>query len=181
MRVMATMPKARGIRLLGRLGRRSWLTGRMIASPFDGWSVEDDLSPAGWFADALKPLDPEAFRVWSVVPDRYSSYARLFQPAYTWDEATTQPVQIREMDHPGQQGWEGDPRFTWQTGWPESQLPRYETPTIGTLDIADLRTLTELLQSFTRTPDNVWALIWPGWGFGWSNECMTVLRRSPYG
>jgi hypothetical protein len=142
----------------------------MIASPFAGWSVEDDLDPAGWFADALKPPDPGAFRVWSVVPDHYASYARLVHPAYFWNEDVHQPVHVRDIDHPEQQGWEGDPRFTWQTGWSIKQQWTIGTPSIGTLDPADLRALVEVLSAYTETPDDVWALIWPGWGYDWCNE-----------
>lgn len=154
----------------GRPGDRGCLTGQVIASPFAGWTVEDDLSPVGWFVDALKPLEPGAFKVRSVVPDGYPSYARLVHPAYTYEDATSRTVRIRDIDHPEQQGWDGDRRFTWQTGWPIKQQWTIGTPTIGTLDAADLLVLIEVLRKFTGTPDHVWALIWPGWGFDWSNE-----------
>jgi hypothetical protein len=161
------------------------LTGSVITSPFDGWTVEDDLGPARWFAEALVPLDPGAFKVWSVVPDRYPSYARLVHPAYSQEGlGGRNAVHIRDIEHPEQQGWVGDRRFTWQTGWPESQRWRYETPTIGTLDITDLRTLTEVLHSFTGTPDDAWALIWPGWNYGWGPKLDAAphidVRRNPF-
>jgi hypothetical protein len=151
----------------------------MIASPFAGWSVEDNLSPAGWFADALRAPDPDAFRVWSVVPDRYSAYARLVHPAYYWSEGTNQPVHLRDIDHPEQQGWEGDARFTWQTGWSIKQQWTIGTPMIGTLDAADLTALIEVLSSFTTTPDDVWALIWPGWGYDWSGQLHHGAQQMP--
>ena len=150
-----------------------------------GWTVEDDLGPAVWFADALKAQEPGAFKVRSVVPDRYPSFARLVHPAYTYEDATSRAVRIRDIDHPEQQGWEGDRRFAGQTGWPMMRQWTLGTPTIGTLDAADLLALTEVLKRFTGTSDNVWALMWPGWGFDWSNElhhdaAQIQVRQNPF-
>jgi hypothetical protein len=38
---------------------------------------------------------------------------------------------VREIEHPEQQGWEGDARFTHCTGWPETRQSTFQTPEIG--------------------------------------------------
>ena len=142
----------------------------MVASPFGGWTVEDDLSPASWFVDALMPWDTGAFRVGSVVPDRYPAHARLVHPAHRWDGAAPGSVHIRDLDRPWELVWEGDERFTRQTGWPFGAGWTIGTPDIGTLDPVDLPPLIEVLGASTDSPDNVWALIWPGWGHTWCQD-----------
>ena len=120
-----------------------------------------------------------------MVPDRYPSHARLVHPGYC-DNDAGEPVTIhlRAIEHPELQGWVGDQRFTWQTGWPQSQQSWFGTPTIGVLDIGDLQLLTEVLHSFTSTPDDVWALIWPGWGHDLGSTLGAApqidIRRNPF-
>lgn len=145
------------------------------------------MRPARWLAEALVPPEPGPFKVWSVVPDRYQSHARLVHPGYSEVGATGRitPVHIRDIDRPEVQSWGGDDRFTRITGWQQQPSGiRIGTPEIGSLDIADLRVLAEILNEFTSTPHNVSALIWPGWNYGWGPKLAAApsidVRRNPF-
>ncbi len=147
-----------------------------MQSPFAGWDVCEDLSPAVWFAQGLQQPFTQSgpFRVRSVVPASFDAYARLVHPAY---DLSGQAIQLRHVHEPQRQRWGGDARFPHQTGWPEGPSGAdIWTPTIGTPDMADLDVLADLLSAWTTSPECLWALMWPGWG---TSEATYLHRHAP--
>ena len=138
-----------------------------VAQLFYGWTACDDVAPGGWMRQALVPIEARTpLRVDAVVPAAYPAHARIVHPAY--DACGEQRVLLRDIDQPHLRSWGVDPRFALYAGdWPfERNGPsEYLTPTIGSLDPVDVGVLSEILGAHTGTPDLVWALMWPGWGW----------------
>ena len=151
---------------------------------FWGWEVRDDTAPARWYADALAPpFDRRPFRVDAVVPAAYPAHVRLAHPAR---DASDVRVLLREIDGPDELRWEGDQRFTHQLGWTYANGRGWThcTPNIGSLDPVDLGCLVESLGEHTSRSDEIWALMWPGWGGPtqslWEHRHVIRIGREQY-
>lgn len=135
----------------------------------EGVEFLDDLSPARWLQETLWPCEMpkgKGVSVGGLVPEGYSSYARIFHPVidvnarqpekFTW---STIAERNGRTTHPQMRYWriagmpEPYPHPSWRVKPDDSSLPIDET-----------RAVVELLRQHTSTPDRCYFCVWEGWG-----------------
>jgi hypothetical protein len=106
--------------------------------------------------------------VGSLVPEGFSSYVRVFHPAYRWAEDGIygiEPVQwstvaewTGRIAHPLMQ-------FERIANIPENEDPSWgPPPQVGTLPKEISEKLLTILRGFTSTPELCWFCVWEGFG-----------------
>ena len=131
----------------------------------------NDLSSARWLEETLWPWESSSkgkgVRVGCLVPEGYSSYGRIFHPAFervggervpnAW---STIAEQNGRTTHPQMRYWR-------IAGMPEPYpRPQWEVkPDEGSLPIDESRLLVKSLSEHTSTPSRCYFCIWEGWGF----------------
>lgn len=134
--------------------------------PVESLELWTDPTPANWVVDRIHDF---AVDVGSVIPDGFDAYARLFHPATRYEAGEEVRVSWSEIAaangrtvHPEMQ-W---PHISgvWEHSEPASPGLWDEEPEVGTLPLSYAARLSELLVSFTSTPDRIWFCVWEGWG-----------------
>ncbi len=125
-----------------------------------------DSGPLAWWAGRVLA----GTRVRSWLPDLFEGYVRILHPAYIHDEVPGGVV-LRPVAWSTVSQWSGKPldketciddllRRTDGALWSE----RGSSPYQGRLDPTYMSRLAELLASATNTPEELWSLVWAGYG-----------------
>ena len=136
------------------------------------WSTE--ASQAGWIKDRLAPFDDGI--VGSEIPTGFASYARILHPLRPYPDGRL----VRWAEVAAWSGRELRPDSEFHSiAFPAERASAFPwnaaRPRKGTLDPADLSTLTNILRQHTSTPERCWFCIWEG--YGWGGRAVAVLRR----
>ena len=132
----------------------------------DGVEFLEDKSEARWVEESLSKFG----KLRSLLPEGFSSYARVFHPAYL-DDNQEQPVR-----------WSTIASWTGRTVHPLMQFERianlsendgdiYKDPPWGTvpehgsIPEKECRILLDVLRGFTSTSDECYFCLWDGYGY----------------
>ncbi len=131
----------------------------------DGMEFSEDVSEAKWVEESLSDFGT----LRSLIPHRFSAYARVFHPAYM-EGREDRPVRWSKVA-----SWTGRTvhplmQFERIAGLSEDPSVMYEDPPwgshpqIGSMPEVECRTLVEVLRGFTSTPGNCYFCLWEGYG-----------------
>ncbi len=131
----------------------------------------EDVSETRWIKESLADWG----RVRSFMPSGFSSYARIFHPAYLDDGTERRPVR-----------WSTVASWSGTTVHPQMQFPRLVNPNLnypnsdyreiyrdppwgdlpeeGSIPEQECRALRNVLRDFTSTPDRCFYCLWDGYG-----------------
>jgi hypothetical protein len=137
------------------------------------------ITEADWYGAALVGWGT----VESVIPRGYAAYARILHPPSGPTGEPRRWVDVAQwcctVLHPRAQfsalagRWDYDQRGA---GWPGDH------PLAGSLDLAQLRLLCEILAGHTNTPASCWLTVWAGFGdlpVKWSPDRTPGAAASP--
>lgn len=130
------------------------------------FEVVSDAMPAQWL---LPRLDPFGVDVCSLVPRGFTSYTRLFHPAYQADAEGRPGTQVSWQQIAAANGRSTHPRMqfphltnTWDNR--DGQSGVFDiAPIEGSLPLSYAERLSELLGAFTTTPRDCWFGSWTGY------------------
>ncbi|MEX2457803.1 MAG: hypothetical protein WD770_02325 [Actinomycetota bacterium] len=140
----------------------------------EGLELVADVSAGDWIRDRLRPWDPVALKVWTIVPSEFEAYARIFHPATIWtlrEGEETPDVRFVRWSEVAE--WSGRtivPGRDWEfiatrddgARWDEQ--PYHADPPEGDAYEDLFLALARVLGPFTGTPGSVWYAVWDGWG-----------------
>jgi len=133
----------------------------------EGLDFLEDVSEARWIEESLE--QGEWARLDSMMPRGFSSYARIFHPAYLEGDME-QPVRWSTVAswtgravHPLMQferiaGLSEEPKDIYKDP-PWGELPQH-----GSIPEKECIVLADVLREFTSTPDRCFFGLWEGWG-----------------
>ena len=139
--------------------------------------LADDARAASWLTSRIRGFGES---VWSLVPEGFPAYVRVFHPAELYIDPESEPVPVRWAVIAAATGKVAHPAMQLEalTGIDQyrEELPGVFNypPEIGTLPPGLARALASKLARHTRTPDRCWFAVWEG--FGHTPE---RLRRAP--
>ena len=130
-----------------------------------GMEFSEGVSEARWVEESLSNFGT----LHSLLPDRFSAYARVLHPAYLGGDEdrpvpwSTVASWTGRKIHPLMQferiaGLSEDPSVMYP------DPPWGSHPKIGSIPEVECRTLVGTLQSFTATPDSCYFCLWGGYG-----------------
>lgn len=133
----------------------------------EGLEFWEDVSEARWIEESL--AQGEWGRLDSMMPRGFSSYARIFHPAYLEGDME-QPVRWATVAswtgravHPLMQ-FERIADLSEESGDIYKDPPWGELPQHGSIPERECKALVEVLRRFTSTPDRCFFGLWEGWG-----------------
>ena len=140
---------------------------RQVELAPDGLEFSEDVSEAQWVEESLS--QGEWGRLDSLMPRGFSSYARIFHPAYLEGDIE-RPVRWSTVA-----SWTGrtvHPLMQFERVADLSEAPRDiykdppwgELPQHGSIPEKECRSLTTVLRDFTSTPDDCFFCLWEGYG-----------------
>ena len=142
----------------------------------------NDVSPADWVVERLRPFAPDGARLHSFVPDGFDAHARVFHPAGYRPAGRGSPDPGRAMRWADLARARGvtlspDISFSEVTGIDPDDYRALDelAPTEDHLPPGTCDALAALLRPHTGTPDRCWFCLWEGNGSFWSESHGTGL------
>ena len=141
---------------------------RQVELAPEGLEFSEDVSQARWIEESL--AQGQWGRLDSMMPQGFSSYARIFHPATLFHQGRGQPVR-----------WSTVASWTGRTVHPQMQFERIaglgenpkdiykdppwgELPQHGSIPQKECGSLTTVFRDFTSTPDDCFFCLWEGYG-----------------